>query len=76
MTNVIEFKPKTPEDFGYIVDDDDNFIGISGKNFRMLFSKDDDGFLFNDQYIPRKELIAFVLASGLCWDVQDDCEKD
>ncbi len=73
--NVIEFKPNVSEDVRYMVDSDDNFIGISGKNFKMLFLKDEDGFLFNDKPITRKELIAFVWASGLWQDVQRDSEK-
>lgn len=76
MTNVIEFKPKASKDVGFIIDDDDTFIGIAGKNFKMMFLKGEEGFLFNDKPISRKELIAFIWASDLWRDVQQGSEKE
>jgi len=75
MSDVIKFVPKTPEDINYLVDNDGEIKGVSGKYFDMEFLTGGDGFLFNGSYIKREELIAFVLVSGLWQDVQDD-EKE
>ena len=73
MSNVIKFKPKSPKDIYYIVRGDGELEGISGKNVYMVSLKGDDGFLFNDEYISRDELVAFILVTGL-W--QDFLDKD
>lgn len=70
--NVIKFKIPEPEDFSYMMTDDNEIIGVSGKNVDMEFYANGPGFLFNDQYIKREELIAFILVSGLWQDVQDN----
>ena len=75
MAKIIEFKPKEPEDFHYMVHDDGKIEGVIGKNVNMIFLEGDDGFMFNDKYISRDELIAFVLISGLWQDLQDDSSK-
>lgn len=75
MAKIIEFKPKDTEDFRYTFNGDGKFSGLIGKNFRMVVLEGDDGFLFNDKYISRDELIAFVLISGLWQDLQDDSSK-
>lgn len=69
--NILPFKIPEPEDFSYMVTDDNEIIGVSGKNVNMEFSKEDGGFYFNEDYIQREELIAFILISGLWQDVQD-----
>lgn len=69
--NIIKFKIPEPEDFSYMVTDDNEIIGVAGKNIEMRFFPDDDGFSFDGNYITREELTAFVLISGLWEDVQD-----
>lgn len=76
MGDIIKFKIPEPEDFSYIMSDENEIIGVAGKNVDMIYALNGEGFYFNDKYIKREELIAFVLVSGLWADVQDeDYEK-
>lgn len=72
MGKVLTFQPPEPKDFDYIVDEQGVLEGVLGKKVRMVFFKDDPGFLFNDEYLTREELIAFVLLCGVWMDVQDN----
>jgi len=74
--NIIEFKPKASKGFRYMTDDNDILVGITGKNFKMMFLEGEDGFLFNDRPISREALVAFIWASGLWEDVQRNDQED
>jgi len=70
--NVIKLKIPEPEDFSYMMNGDNEIVGVSGKNVDMEFCPSfEDGFYFNGLYVKREELIALVLASGLWKDVSE-----
>lgn len=69
--NILPFKIPEPEDFSYMVYNDTEIRGVVGKNVDMEMLMDDNGFMFNGEYVSREELIALVLISGVWQDVQD-----
>lgn len=69
--NIIKFPIPETEDISYMIKNENQIIGVSGKNFDMEILSDDSGFLFNGALLKKEELIALIMISGL-W--QDVCE--
>ena len=75
MTNIIEFPV---EDITYITgrEGEPTIVGVQCKNTSIQLSVDNHNVLLGDIEIKREELIAFILATGICYDFVKEFKED
>ncbi len=77
LSNVIPFPV---EDVIYITGDKDkgepDIVGVQCKNISIQLSVDNHNILLGDVEIKREELIAFILGTGICWDLGMKFKED
>jgi len=68
MSNVIEFPV---DDFDYITGSDcePSIVGVKCKNISIQLAPDLHNVMLGDIQIKREELIAFILATGICFEL-------
>ena len=70
--NLIDFPNN--KDFSYILGDknkgEPEIVGVSGECSRMELTPDLRDFIINGALVNRSELIALILVTGLCEDVE------
>lgn len=70
MSNVIQFRPKPPDDIMYL-QVGEKIIGVTGKFVEMEILPD-LSFIFNGKPVSRDELFAFFLLTGLLDEIDED----
>ena len=69
MNNIVDFPS---DDFDYITGsfNEPDIVGVKCENISIQLAVDLHNVMLGDVEIKREELVAFILATGICYDIE------